>query len=226
MKKMPIDKNENEVDIWKIKNAKKTSQKSKAENEEFLKSIGANPSIPTLVIAARLTAVKGQKYIIEAAKMLKDKQIPFQIIIAGTGEESENLRKLAENLGVLGDYIILAGFISDIEGLMNACDIQLNASFGTEAASLALMEGMSLGKPTIATNIGGNPYVIESGQNGLVVPMNNPEALASGIKRFMEDSDFYRITSENAKRIYKEKFTVAAMVTGTERIYYDLVHKG
>ena len=196
--------------------------RTKEQNEEFLKSVGATPGIPTLAIAARLTAVKGQKYIIEAAKILKGKGVRCQIIIAGTGEDSEYLHKLAKDLGVFGDYIILAGFVSNIEGLCNACDIQLNASFGTEAASLALMEGMSLGKPSIVSDYGGNPELITEGVNGLITPQHAPEKIAEAIERLIGDKELYNNLSKNSKRIYNERFTAEIMVKQMEYFYFNL----
>jgi len=198
-------------------------KRAKEQNEEFLRSIGAKIGIPTLVIAARITAVKGQKYIIEAAKTLKEKGIICQIIIAGTGEDSESLKDLAEDLCVLGNYILLPGFVSDMEGLMNTCDIQLNASFGTEAASLALMEGMSLGLSTIASDYGGNPELITDGVNGILTPQKDPEAIAVAIEKLLSDKKLYEEMSKNSKRIYEERFTAKNMVRQMEEFYNSLL---
>jgi len=196
--------------------------RTKSQSKDFLRSIGARNDIPTLAIAARLTAVKGQKYIVEAAKMLKEKGILCQIIIAGTGEDFDSLKKLAEELGVLGNYIILPGFVGDIEGLMNACDIQLNASYGTEAASLALMEGMSLGKPSIVSDYGGNPELIADGINGLITSQHAPEQIATAIERLLGDEALYNDLSENSKKIYSERFTAENMVQQMENFYLSL----
>jgi len=213
--------------------------RTKEQNEEFLRSIEAKAGVPTLAIAARLTAVKGQKYIIEAAKQLAEvrgqrsdgrgqmvESVPYcQIIIAGTGEEYDNLKNLAKKLGVLGNYIILAGFVDDIEGLMNACDIQLNASYGTEAASLALMEGMSLGKPSIVSDYGGNPELIADGVNGIITPQQAAEKIAEAIEKLLGDKELYKQMSENSKKIYEERFTAEKMVQKMEEFYAFLLQK-
>ena len=80
------------------------------------------------------------------------------------------------------EQIIFTGFISDVDKLMSITDVQANASFGTEATSLALLEGMSLGIPAVVSDFGGNPGVIKNGQNGYIVPKQNSKALADILK--------------------------------------------
>ncbi|MFR6187280.1 MAG: glycosyltransferase [Lawsonibacter sp.] len=67
---------------------------------------------------------------------------------------------------------------SDVAALLNILDVQLNASYGTEATSLALLEGMSLGLPTIASDYGGNPWLVTDGENGLLFPSRDSQAMA------------------------------------------------
>ena len=70
-------------------------------------------------------------------------------------------------------------------GLLNVLDVQLNASWGTEATSMALLEGMSLGLPTVASDYGGNPWVVRDGETGLIFPRRDPAALAGAMERLM-----------------------------------------
>lgn len=64
----------------------------------------------------------------------------------------------------------LLGFRSDVAALLSILDVQLNASYGTEATSMALLEGMSLGLPSIVSDYGGNPWLVKDGDNGLIFP--------------------------------------------------------
>ena len=81
----------------------------------------------------------------------------------------------------------MLGFLSYVEPLMNAMDIQANCSFGTEATSLSLLQGMSLGKPAVVTDFGGNPGVIRDGENGFMVPIKDPAAMADTLHKLMTD---------------------------------------
>ena len=123
-------------------------------------------------IVARLEDIKGHDYFIEAADRLLQKGIKARFYIAGTGSYENHLKEKVKNMN-RQEQIIFTGFISDVDKLMSITDVQANASFGTEATSLALLEGMSLGIPAVVSDFGGNPGVIKNGQNGYIVPKQN-----------------------------------------------------
>ncbi len=172
-------------------------------------------------IVARLNTVKGHKYFVEAAKLVCDRGIDAKFIIAGTGDEEANIKKQIKELN-LENNVIMAGFMSDVEPLMNIMDIQINCSFGTEATSLSLLEGMSLGKPAVVTDFGGNPGVITDNINGFLVPVKNPELMAEKIVNLFRNEDLYKKMSKNCLEIYNEKFTEEIYTKNIEKIYEKL----
>ncbi len=169
-------------------------------------------------IVARLNPVKGHKYFVETAKILKERKVNAKFFIAGTGEEEENIKRQIKDLG-LDETVICLGFLDDVRELMNVIDVQVNCSFGTEATSLSLLEGMSLGKPAVVTDFGGNPGVIQDGVNGYLVPKQDAKAMADALEKLLSDDDCYRRLSDNCIRIYEEKFTAAANARRIENIY-------
>ena len=121
-------------------------------------------------ILARIEDYKGHLYLVYAAKQLKDRGYQnFRVLVAGTGAFEEEVRRAVVEMGV-DDVVQMLGFRSDVKELLNILDVQLNASYGTEATSMALLEGMSLGLPSVASDYGGNPWVILDGLNGLHFP--------------------------------------------------------
>ena len=108
---------------------------------------------------------------------------------------------------------------------MSITDIQVNASYGTEATSLALLEGMSLGIPAVVSDFGGNPGVIKNGENGFVVPKQNSQAIAEKIQLLLDDEKLYKKISEKALVIFAQTFTARAMTKQTEKIYLESVTK-
>lgn len=84
------------------------------------------------------------------------------------------------------DVMSLLGFRSDVAALLSILDVQLNVSYGTEATSMALLEGMSLGLPSIVSDYGGNPWLVKDGDNGLIFPSRDSRALAACIARLMD----------------------------------------
>ena len=175
-------------------------------------------------IVARLEDIKGHEYFIDAADILLKNGVKAKFLIAGTGSYEPTLREKVKSMSLDGK-VIFTGFINDIENLMKITDIQVNASYGTEATSLALLEGMSLGIPAVVSDFGGNPGVIKNGENGFVVPKQNAEALATGINRLLTDKKLYRRMSDKAIDIFKTTFTAEAMTRSTEALYDELLER-
>ena len=176
------------------------------------------PDEKVAAMVARLNEVKGHKYFIEAAKILKDKGLKFKFLIAGTGEMEESLKKQIKELG-LEDTVIMMGFVNNVTALMNLMDVQVNCSFGTEATSLSLLEGMSLGKPAVVSDFGGNPGVITDGVNGFMTPTHSVKELAERIELLFTDEALYEKISTNCKKIYETKFTAQVNTRAIEEIY-------
>lgn len=175
-------------------------------------------------IVARLEDIKGHDYFIEAADKLLRRGIKARFYIAGTGSYEKHLKAKVKELG-RDEQIIFTGFITDVDKLMSITDVQVNASYGTEATSLALLEGMSLGIPAVVSDFGGNPGVIQNGENGFLVPQKNSDALAEKIELLLTDDVLYQELSDRSVKIFEEKFTAEAMTRRTETLYLKLVEK-
>ena len=194
-------------------------------SDEEIARIKSDFNIPAdckcTAIVARLTEVKGHKYFVEAARILKDRGIKARFLIAGTGDMAEAIRKQITDSG-LQDYVIMLGFLDNVEPLMNIIDVQANCSFGTEATSLSLLEGMSLGKPAVVSDFGGNPGVIKNGKNGFVVPTHDSLALAEKLAMLFEDDDLYSKFSEGSTEIFNSTFTAKKYAENIDNIYLSL----
>ena len=174
-------------------------------------------------IIARLEDIKGHDYFIDAAKILLDRGVKAKFVIAGTGSYEEHLKEKVKNMGLEND-ILFTGFISDVDKLMSITDLQCNASYGTEATSISLLEGMSLGIPAVVSDFGGNPGVIKDGINGFLVPQKNAKALADKVFDVYSDKNLYKTLSEGAKEIFKTTFTAKAMTKNTEDVYDQVIN--
>ena len=172
-------------------------------------------------IVARLNEVKGHKYFVEAARLLKEQGVKAKLLIAGTGDMETAIRQqISEN--DLQDDVLMLGFLTDVEPLMNIIDVQVNCSFGTEATSLSLLEGMSLGKPAVVSDFGGNPGVIRDGQNGFIVPACEPKALADRLRQLFCDDKLYSKMCDESRKIFSAVFTVQKYAQNIDNIYLNL----
>lgn len=195
---------------------------SDTEREQIKKRFGVNDGEKVVSIVARLEDIKGHEYFIDAADAILKSGIKAKFFIAGTGSYENVLKEKVKNLQ-LEKNVIFTGFISDVDKLMNITDVQANASYGTEATSLALLEGMSLGIPAVVSDFGGNPGVIKDGVNGIVVPKQNSQALFEGIKKLLTDSTLYEKLSQGSLKIFKYTFTAKAMTQKTEDLYIKII---
>lgn len=189
---------------------------------EIFKRFGIEPGEKVISIVARLEDIKGHDYFIEAADMLIKEGYKAKFVIAGTGSYEEHLKQKVKEIGQ-EENIIFTGFISDVDRLMDITYIQANASFGTEATSLSLLEGMSLGVPAVVSDFGGNPGVIKSGVNGFVVKKQDAKALKEGIESLLKDDKLYEKLSQGSKKIFNEAFTAQAMTRNTECVYEKVI---
>ncbi len=194
------------------------SEISEKEKTALRRKYGLKKSDFVFGIIARLEAVKGHKYYIEAAAKIIKENSKAKFLIVGTGTEEENLHRLAKKLKI-EENVIFTGFITDVASIYNIMDVNVNCSYGTETSSLALSEGMSLKKPAIASIYGGNPYMVTHGENGLLCEKQNSRALYKAMKTLMEDKALLEKMSETAYVHYKEKFTAEKMTRQLEEIY-------
>ncbi len=196
---------------------------SDGEKAALRRSLGLEPDVFTFGILARIEDYKGHLYLVYAAKLLKDRGYSnFRILVAGTGAFEEEVTRAVTEMGV-EDVVQMLGFRSDAAALLNILDVQLNASYGTEATSMALLEGMSLGLPTIASDYGGNPFVITSGQNGLLFPSKDSAALADAMAELMDHPEEVAIMREKALETYQSRFTGEVFARNTEQIYENVL---
>ncbi|MCL2563946.1 MAG: glycosyltransferase [Oscillospiraceae bacterium] len=172
---------------------------------------------------ARLEEVKGHTYMLEAASRLKSQGRDVTLLIAGAGSLEGQLKEQARTFGV-EERVRFLGFLENPSDFLNLLDIQVNASY-TETSCLALLEGMSLGIPAVASDGGGNGEVITDGENGLLFPVGDVDALTACIERLTDDPALCGTLGENAARIFREKFTAAAFAERVEQVYDNVTKK-
>ena len=172
-------------------------------------------------ICARLEECKGIDILLRAARMLSRSNKDYYFMIVGKGSLSIELKELSNALGI-SDRVKFCGFASDITPYVNCFDLNINCSRGTETSSLSLSEGMSIGLPCIASDWGGNPYMVKDGNNGFVYPTDDFFALAKRISQLHDDKSLYDKMSENAYKRFCDELTAERMTRKTEALYEEL----
>jgi len=192
---------------------------------EFRRSLGYEPQDFICLVSARLEPTKGHEMLIDAALQVcqqVDRRVRF--IFMGDGSCRANIEQKIQQCNAV-DLVRLTGFVHDVAPYYNICDCVINGSFEIEASSLALAEGMSLQKPSVVTDCGGNPYMITHGVNGLVVPQRDPAAMADALVRLITEPELYETLQTGAGQEYQQKFTARAMTARVEELYFQQTRK-
>lgn len=190
---------------------------------EYRERCGVLPGEFVMGILARIEVYKGHTDILEAMAKLLAEGYDVRLLVAGTGDYEDEVKRKANELGVAGKVSFL-GFQKDVPSFLSSLDVQVNASHA-EAASLSILEGFSMGLPVIASDYGGNPSLVEDGENGLIFKTGDTDALAACIRRLIDAPQTLSDMSKKALEIYRKRFTGEIFAENVENVYRSLLKK-
>lgn len=172
-------------------------------------------------IFAMLRPEKGQAYAIRAAGELVQAGQPVFLHLFGDGPDRGRLEALVKELRLEG-RVLFHGDVADADAHLWAMDLVLIPSL-FESFGLAAVEAMALGKPVIASRVGGLPEVLADGQAGVLVPPQDPAAIRRAVAAFLADPGRYAALAEAGRRRCQEHFTERRMVDAVAGVYRSLV---
>lgn len=204
-----------------INGAEGLTRLSDSERRAWRERLGISEQTVVVGISARLEACKDHATLLRAAERLQQKGRDCCFLLVGDGSLRESLERDVKRRG-LEHCVRFVGFVSDVTPYVNIMDIHVNCSVGTETSSLAISEAMSLGIPTIASNYGGNPYMVRDGINGLLFSAGDDLALSTQIERLLDSPALYASLSAHAYERFLRELNAEAMTKKTERLYARL----
>ena len=187
----------------------------------ILREFSVPPGAPILGNVAYLEENKGQEYLIRAMVEVAEKYPRTRLFILGTGRLESTLKNLAKELS-LEQNIIFTGLRDDVGAFLNIFSL-LTVSSLKEGLNSTILDALALEIPVVATDAGGIPEIITQGENGLLVPRANPEALASGIIWMLSNPDKARDMASKGCQKVREKFSDKSMVEKNSLIYQKLL---
>ncbi|MEZ0264689.1 MAG: glycosyltransferase, partial [Phycisphaerae bacterium] len=181
------------------------------------------PAAPVVGLVGRISPFKGQDVFVRAAVLLADRfpRARFRIIgsaMFGEAEYERRVRDLVAGSG-MRDRIEITGFCADVPAAMRDLDLVVHASTIGEPFGQVLIEAMAAGKPVVATNGGGVPEIVADGQTGLLVPMNDAEAMAGAIAALLACPDRAREMGQNGRRRATARFGMQGCARGVQAAY-------
>lgn len=169
---------------------------------------------PLIGMFGRIGRWKGQDVFLRAIARLPDVRA---VIVGGALFDEQayerKIRDLAVELGLEG-RVKFVGHVSDVMTLMAACDVVAHCSTAPEPFGLVIAEAMLAGTPVIASDAGGAREIVTSEDTGQLTPLNDHEALAAAIERYLANPQWARQIAQKATTRARDKFSGAAMTAG------------
>jgi len=188
--------------------------------EEMRRELGLRDEV-MILHSSNLRPMKRIDLLLETIARIQPPQSFKLVILAGGSFEpfAGEVRRLG-----LEDRIIVRENILEIEDYLQAADLGLYTS-ENESFCLSILEAMSFGCPSVATQVGGIPEVVQDGVTGLLVPFGDADQLARAVEKLIQDVRLREALGRSAQSQAREKFSADVVVPRYEALYRSQ-HRG
>jgi len=185
---------------------------------------GLKPGQPVVGIAAWISPPKDHPGFIRAAEIILKSNPEVRFAILGDGITLPQLKEMVKDMGLTGKVFFM-GRQTQVGSYLSVFDISVLSSIDHEGCSNSILESMYLGKPVVATDVGGNKELVKPGENGTLVPPRNPQALADAILDLINDPQKARLMGERGRAMVVAGFSQERMVTLYQELWLKLLEK-
>ncbi len=178
---------------------------------------GMEPGSQIVGVVARLEPEKGHSTLLKAWPAVLRAVPNAYLLVVGEGSRREALERQAAELRI-AHRVVFTGRRDDVPAVTAAFDVAVLPSY-REAQGLTILEAMALSRPVVASNVGGIPEMVEDGVTGLLVPPDDPDALAGAIARLLLDHSLADTIARAGHDLVHDRFCVELMLKAIETIY-------
>ncbi len=168
----------------------------------------------------RLMRVKNYPYLVKTFHSILKTSGNVKLLIVGEGPEKNEINSLVKKFNI-ADKVKLLGTRSDIKEILNVMDVFALPSL-SEGISISILEAMSSCLPVVVTNVGGNSEIIENGENGFLVSVDNYKEMVCVIQTLIKDPKKREVIGLNGRERVKERFTLDRMIKNYKNLYMSL----
>lgn len=169
------------------------------------------------VMVAAFRCHKDYKTMVSAARSVLSSRNDVTFIFVGDGPDLQSTKDEASGY----DRIIFTGKRSDVESIINMCDIGLLSTY-TEGISNSIMEYMALGKPVVATSGGGTKELIDEGETGFLVPERSPDVFSNKIMQLLENNELREKMGSSGRVKIEKYFSINKMISDYISIFKEI----
>jgi glycosyltransferase involved in cell wall biosynthesis len=193
---------------------------------------GVEGADPCIAVVGSLSRGRGQDVAIRALPLIQRRFPEARLLVVGTAhprradlEFADELRALADELGVAG-AVVFEGATDAMADVYAASDIVVNPARFEEPFGRVAPEALMAGRPVVATGVGAIPEVIRDGIDGLLVPPDDPAALAGAVTQILDDPARAAQLVAVGRAAVVEKFGEAQDVAAWERVFEPVLLGG
>ncbi len=184
-------------------------------------SLGLPPGVPVVGSIGRFVAYKGYTYLLEAARLVREKIPEAHWVLVGDGELRSELEAQSRRLGLEG-RLRFAGWQERIPDYLALFDLFVLPSLG-EHFGRVLLEAMAMAKAVVATNAGGVPEIVRDGETGILVPPADPAAMAAAAVTLLQDPAGAARMGTAGRRRAESEFSLARHADGIRALYREVL---
>jgi glycosyltransferase involved in cell wall biosynthesis len=188
-------------------------------NCELRELFGMEPGSQVVGVVARLEPEKGHQTLIDAWPHVLRSVPDAYLMVVGEGSMRDALEQQA-SANRVAHRVVFTGRRDDIPAVTASFDVAVLPSH-REAQGLSILEAMALSRPVVASDVGGIPEMIEDGVTGVLVPHDQPEALAAAIVRLLSDHVVADTIAKAGHDLVHDRFCIELMVRAVEGIYEE-----
>ncbi len=195
-------------------------------SERLREVFAVDGNSPIIGVVGNIKKWKGQETALRAISLLKQTFPDIRCLLVGdTGAKDrkyhDHLSRLCSELDIEAN-VVFTGFQENPIDYLNLMDIFLHTSIRPEPFGIVLLEAMLLGKPIIATNIGGPTEIVVHGKTGFLVAPGEPGKLARTVTALLQAKELAAEIGEAGHRRLFELFTIQRNVEKTTKVYEEI----
>jgi glycosyltransferase involved in cell wall biosynthesis len=194
---------------------------------QLKRSLGLNRASHVVATVANIRKVKGIDTLLETADIVRRKFSSVMFAIVGSSNEPRHFRELQRFIKDRGleSNVRFLGPLEDVFPFLKLADVFCLLS-RSEGFSNALLEAMACRLPCVVTRLGGNAEAIADGENGFLVPTDDPSAAAARITNLLQEREYAWEVGQKARRTVESRFGVEMMVDQLTFVYDSLLKSG
>jgi sugar transferase (PEP-CTERM/EpsH1 system associated) len=209
--------------IRTIRNGVDLSRFQQRSQSDARQLLGLDPTEFVVGTVGRLVPVKNQAMLLDAAAALQRRNVRVTTVIVGDGPLTQELQSRAAALGI-APSVRLLGERPDVERVLGAFDVFALTSV-SEGLSNTIQEAMASGLPVVATRVGGADELVDHDRTGVLVPSNDPIALANALESLLVAPERRLTMARAARTRAQSEFSLETMVRAYEKLYYELMER-